>query len=105
MPGPLRPARASRPRLQPPGDGEAPYAETASLAGAHNAALDRALEAALRPAGPDRAGAEAWSDVHDRAVAGLSGQGAPGARPPPTAARGAAASALVPERGGPDWGR
>jgi hypothetical protein len=81
------------------------HAQAASLAAARDAALDRALEASLRPGGPDPTGARAWCEVHDRAVAGLAAAGAAGARPPPIADRGAGAPPWVPERRGLDWGR
>ena len=87
-----------------PGAGGTLPGQVAGIAAARDAALDRALEASLRPGGADPTGARAWCEVHDRAVAGLAAAGAPGARPPPIADRGAGPP-WVPERGGLDWDR
>lgn len=80
-------------------------AQAAGLVAARDAALDRSLEAALRPGGPDPAGTRAWCEIHDGAVASLVTRGVLGARPPPSRALGAKAPAFVPEHGGLDWGR
>jgi hypothetical protein len=84
--------RADQCRHEPDVD----HARVAGLAAARDAALDRALAAALRAGGEDAAAAHAWAEVHDSAVVRLvadsaGGTGhrpsASGTQPIPTALR------------------
>ena len=89
----------------PPGT-DLGHAGVAGLAGARDAALDRALAAALRPGGHDPAEAQAWAEIHDRAVVRLASDSAGGAghRPSPSGMQ-PIPTALRSEGAGMGWSR